>query len=382
MSPESFAAQQALQNARLSIRNGERQAARRWAEKAAALDPGLEEAWLILAAVASPRASLAYLERALQINPESPRALQGLAWARQRLGKVGAQTTEAGSAETDISDTRPRRRLVKRPVAAPPPASGTSLPVIKDLSASPAPARRLFKPLGRYRWPILALGLLLLCVVAVGAFWPGNASPALAFLHDPAETAISGLSVKVNKPTYTATFTPSPTFTPTPTYTPTFTATYTPTETPLPTLTFTPTETPWPTSTPFQPATEEPVVYDYGNGVHWIDVDLSQQMLYAYEGNTIVASFLVSTGVPAFPTVVGQFHVYMKFEYTLMAGDGYYLPDVPYTMYFYKGYGIHGTYWHNNFGTPMSHGCVNMYTPDAQWLYYWAPMGILVNVHY
>jgi lipoprotein-anchoring transpeptidase ErfK/SrfK len=50
-------------------------------------------------------------------------------------------------------------------------------------------------------------------------------------------------------------------------------------------------------------------------------------------------------------------------------------------MYFYKSYGIHGTYWHHNFGHPMSHGCVNMYTPDAEWMYYWASVGTLVNIH-
>jgi lipoprotein-anchoring transpeptidase ErfK/SrfK len=51
-------------------------------------------------------------------------------------------------------------------------------------------------------------------------------------------------------------------------------------------------------------------------------------------------------------------------------------------MYFYKGYGLHGTYWHSNFGTPMSHGCVNLTIPDAQWLYNWASVGTLVNIHY
>jgi lipoprotein-anchoring transpeptidase ErfK/SrfK len=64
-----------------------------------------------------------------------------------------------------------------------------------------------------------------------------------------------------------------------------------------------------------------------------------------------------------------------------MAGPGYYLPDVPYTMYFYRGYGIHGTYWHSNFGTPMSHGCVNMQTDEAGWMFNWASVGTLVNVH-
>jgi lipoprotein-anchoring transpeptidase ErfK/SrfK len=116
--------------------------------------------------------------------------------------------------------------------------------------------------------------------------------------------------------------------------------------------------------------------------VHWIDINLSQQMLYAYEGNTLVASFIVSTGTWQHPTVTGRYYIYLKFLYTDMAGPGYYLPNVPYTMYFYKGYGIHGTYWHSNFGVPMSHGCVNMRTDDAAWLYYWAPMGTLVNSHY
>ena len=125
-----------------------------------------------------------------------------------------------------------------------------------------------------------------------------------------------------------------------------------------------------------------PYTYPDNGGERWIDVNLAQQMLYAYEGDTVVASFLVSTGVWQFPTVTGQFHIYVKYRYTLMAGDGYYLPDVPYTMYFYKGYGIHGTYWHNNFGHPMSHGCVNMYTPDAEWMFYWASVGTLVNIHY
>jgi hypothetical protein len=59
-------------------------------------------------------------------------------------------------------------------------------------------------------------------------------------------------------------------------------------------------------------------------------------------------------------------------EKTLMTGDGYYLPDVPYTMYFYGGYALHGTYWHDNFGQPMSHGCVNLETGNAEKLFEWA----------
>ena len=65
-----------------------------------------------------------------------------------------------------------------------------------------------------------------------------------------------------------------------------------------------------------------------------------------------------------------------------MRGPGYYLRDVPYVMYFYKDYGLHGTYWHDNFGTPMSHGCVNLSSADAQWLFNWASVGTRVVTHY
>ena len=119
-----------------------------------------------------------------------------------------------------------------------------------------------------------------------------------------------------------------------------------------------------------------------GSGERWIDVNLTQQMVYAYQGDTVVNSFLVSTGTWQYPTVTGQYHIYIKLRYTDMSGPGYYLPNVPFTMYFYKGYGLHGTYWHHNFGTPMSHGCVNLSIPDSEWLYNWASVGTLVNIHY
>ncbi len=370
--PES--AQQALLNARRAVQQGDRQAARRWAERSAALCPNLEEPWLILAAVGSPRASVAYLERALRINPHSERARKGMHWAVNRLRK------EAGRGGTS------------KPVAGPEPV--TRPRVEKKVPASvaqsaPAPSPQLSKSLAKYRWSFLTLLVLAVCVTAAWALWPGNAAPALAFLFNPQSTpAVFGAPVEVDKPTYTPTFTPTftptETFTPTPTFTftPSPTATFTPSPTPLPTDTPLPTNTPPPTDTPQPWPTDTPYTYpDYG-GVRWIDVNLSQQMLYAYEGDTIVASFLVSTGVPAFPTVTGQYHIYIKLVSTLMAGPGYYLPNVPYTMYFYKGYGLHGTYWHHNFGHPMSHGCVNMYTPDAEWLFYWASEGTLVNIHY
>jgi lipoprotein-anchoring transpeptidase ErfK/SrfK len=117
-------------------------------------------------------------------------------------------------------------------------------------------------------------------------------------------------------------------------------------------------------------------------GSRWIDVDLTNQRVYAYEGDTVVNSFIVSTGTWLHPTVTGQYNIYVKYRSAPMSGPGYYLPNVPYIMYFYKGYGLHGTYWHSNFGTPMSHGCVNLRTDEAAWLYNWASVGTLVNVHY
>lgn len=118
-----------------------------------------------------------------------------------------------------------------------------------------------------------------------------------------------------------------------------------------------------------------------GEAGKWIEVDLTHQRLYAHEGAKTVLTAVVSTGIRAYPTRTGQFKIYSKFRSTPMSGPGYYLPGVPWTMFYSGNYAIHGTYWHNNFGRPMSHGCVNMKTPEAKWLYAWAPKGTLVVIH-
>jgi len=115
-----------------------------------------------------------------------------------------------------------------------------------------------------------------------------------------------------------------------------------------------------------------------------IEIDLTNQRLYAFEGDRKVYDFLVSTGKYGW-TPTGTFNIWIKLRYTTMEGGNkdrrtyYYLPNVPYTMYFYnsnipkwRGFGIHGTYWHDNFGHPMSHGCINMRTEEVEQLYYWA----------
>ena len=114
----------------------------------------------------------------------------------------------------------------------------------------------------------------------------------------------------------------------------------------------------------------------------WIEVNLSTQNLYAYRGNQIINAFLISSGTETFPTVTGTYQIYAKYSQYTMRGPDYDIPDVPYTMFFYKGYSIHGTYWHHNFGTEMSRGCVNMKTDEAAWIYENAPVGTYVFIHY
>lgn len=114
----------------------------------------------------------------------------------------------------------------------------------------------------------------------------------------------------------------------------------------------------------------------------WVEVDLSEQKLFAWEGEKKFLETLVSTGLPWYPTPKGEFRIWTKFHHTKMEGGSgrhyYYLPNVPYVMFFenskvagYKGYSLHGTYWHDDFGTPRSHGCVNLPTPIAEKLFYW-----------
>ena len=167
---------------------------------------------------------------------------------------------------------------------------------------------------------------------------------------------------------------PIPTCTPPPTetFTSSLSSSQTPTITPPPVL---------PTALPLPPSLT-PAPLSIRANVRWIDVDLTHQRLTAYEGRTVVRTTLVSTGLPRTPTPVGRYHIWLKLRYDDMSGPGYYLSNVPYVMYFYGGYGLHGTYWHANFGHPMSHGCVNLPTPEAEWLFNWAEVDTMVNIHY
>lgn len=113
----------------------------------------------------------------------------------------------------------------------------------------------------------------------------------------------------------------------------------------------------------------------------WIEIDLSNQRLIAWEGKEPVRAVIVSTGKPSTPTRVGTFAVQTKFASTRMTGPGYDVTNVPHTMYYSGGYAVHGAYWHNRFGTPVSHGCVNVALDHAEWLFKWAAVGTPVIVH-
>lgn len=120
---------------------------------------------------------------------------------------------------------------------------------------------------------------------------------------------------------------------------------------------------------------------EVGSGEKHIYVDLTNQTLKAYDGDTLYMEAAISSGKwRATPT--GEFTIWTKLRATRMSGgegaDYYDLPNVPYVMFFSgknapagAGFGLHGAYWHNNFGHPMSHGCVNMRPIDAKKLYDW-----------
>jgi len=119
----------------------------------------------------------------------------------------------------------------------------------------------------------------------------------------------------------------------------------------------------------------------------WIEVDLSEQRTTAYEKATPVKNFLIASGVRGHETVTGEFSIWLKVRSQTMQGgskaDGsfYNIPNVEWVSYFYQDYALHGAWWRKQFGSPASHGCVNMTNADAQWVYEWAPLGTKVIVH-
>lgn len=117
------------------------------------------------------------------------------------------------------------------------------------------------------------------------------------------------------------------------------------------------------------------------NNYKYIEVDLSKQELYFWQNGTKLGKFMISSGTNQTPTPKGEFAIYRKRPSVLMSGPDYYLPGVPWVTSFSGAYTIHGTYWHDNFGNQMSHGCVNMRTPEAKFIYDWSDIGTPVIVY-
>jgi lipoprotein-anchoring transpeptidase ErfK/SrfK len=394
-------AAESIRNARQALERGEQIEARHWAEQAAKLAPELEEPWLLLGAVASPKDSLVYLKRALEINPGSKRARAGMHWAIKRYRSETVQLSERIREATirsqparihpgiELEDTHPIAVSPPRPQVLP------RLRPTEKAAPSKKPVRRRSKLVP---W-VLALFFVIVIIAGWSVVWilrsnflgsgPVSLVKDFPFLASLTFTPTSTFTDTPSS-TSTTTYTPTPTSTETPTPTPT----ETPTPTPTNTFTSTPTDTlPPPPPTPTEttkPKKKKKVQYptvpgqrpsNVGPNDQWVDVDLSSQTTYAYQGDLVMNSFVVSTGLWPHLTVTGVYRIYVKYRYANMEGDNYFLPNVPYVMYFYKGYGLHGTYWHNNFGYPMSHGCINLRIEDAGWLFNWVGVGAVISIH-
>jgi hypothetical protein len=141
------------------------------------------------------------------------------------------------------------------------------------------------------------------------------------------------------------------------------------------------------------------VLLDEGDKTTWEDgnatttkkivISRSEQKLYAYENDQLFLEISISTGLELTPTPRGTFTVFKKTPSRYMQGpvpglpdnQTYDLPGVPWNLYFtHGGAVIHGAYWHNSFGTPYSHGCVNLSPEHAQILYIWTDLGTQVIV--
>ncbi len=118
----------------------------------------------------------------------------------------------------------------------------------------------------------------------------------------------------------------------------------------------------------------------------WIHVHLPEQTLVAYEGDEPVLATLVSSGQEGFETPTGVYQIQHKYVSVTMNGpdpdEGFYeVEEVPWTMYYFESFALHGAYWHSDFGKVRSHGCTNIPPTDARWLYYWSDPKVPAGWH-
>ena len=377
MSRKSPAAIEAIRRSKAALRKGEKDTARRWAEKAASLAPKLEEPWLLLAATSRPQLSLHYLERALVINPQSKRAKKGIVWANKRL-------------EAQVEITQPIPVIKEKVIPPSKNVHGGILQIHAIEAEETQPVRKVVKSVRdtqpnialqsrkktqRWRQSMPALLVTVILVSLVWASMPRISSFAAAMQATPTATFSYWGEADIAKPTYTptATSTPTPTLTPTPTFTPT--------NTPVPTKTARPANTAVPAS-----SQEDNVVW----GQKYVLVDISDQHLYAYQGDTLVYSFVASTGMNS-ATATGSFSVLNKIPSAYGATWDIWMPS--WLGIYWAGTmqnGIHAlpimsngaTLWAGYLGTPISYGCVVLGSYEAQLLYNWVDIGTPVDIRW
>jgi lipoprotein-anchoring transpeptidase ErfK/SrfK len=134
-------------------------------------------------------------------------------------------------------------------------------------------------------------------------------------------------------------------------------------------------------STPDHESIAKKIMARQASKERWIQVDLKSQRLIAWEGANPVYAIVISTGKASTPTRPGIFKIQTKVPKQRMSGADYDLPNVPYVMFYQGNYAIHGAYWHYQFGTPVSHGCVNVAVNHASWLFDWASVGTQVVIN-
>jgi LysM repeat protein len=429
MNIDENGAKLAFRNAYRALKRGDRASARSWAFRSVALWPEYEEPWLILAAIASPRASAAYLERVLLIHPDSPRAIAGMRWAQQRI-----QTGQGMQVQ----------RLEPLP-------QDNSRPGVSPARSTPVQPKLLTRRLAVFATLVVIISMILLAAAILpGGSHGSSAAQALqpsttattarttAVVNtptpaQPSPTSSSTPPLEIIRPTFTVTSQPTETavltFTPDPTQTAVFTATPLPTSTQLPAP---------PSKTPIPPAstyivrrgdTLSKIAASYGvnvqslaqvnnilnpsviragqkltipgsgssipaqavTGQKKIVVDLSEQHLYAYQDNELVFSFVVSTG-RGNGTAAGNFSILDKDPNAWSDPWGFWMPY--WLGIYYVGSnlenGIHSLpvltngaqIWGDSIGTPVSYGCVVLLPDDARQLFNWVNIGTPVQIKY
>ena len=384
MANQSIPPSQALKLAMNALQRGDKHAARVWAQIAASLAPDMEEPWLVLAAVARPHASIAYLERALEINPDSQRAREGLVWAHQQHAHEKTHAL--------------KRTILRSSARAELPGPGNST-IRTGKPALQIPPKAI--PGMWFSIPLLVL-VLAICLIAVWAFWPGaGSSVSAAILGYPGSAQaghiLSWLPVSLGKPTDTPlpTSTSTPTNTPSPTSLPTDTPSPTPVPTEIASPTLIPTATPLPTNTLMPTNTPPPddqaaaAQQPSAGGKKRIVVSIHEQHLYAYEDDTLVYSFVASTG-SGNSTRTGTFSILDKIPKAYGETWNFWMPD--WMGIYYVGSmedGIHSLpllnngqrLWGDAIGTPITYGCVVLDIQDSKTLYNWADIGTTVQIN-